>query len=75
MELFYNRNENVQPFRGIKRGETFFDSENQVHAMKIVSCEDDDGCINAINLEDGEGLFYEDDEEVIATKARVEIFA
>lgn len=75
MYLFDKRKENTQPFKGIKRGETFFDPENEIHAMKIISCEDDDGCVNAINLENGEGLFYEDNEEVIATKARVEIYA
>ena len=75
MYLFDKRKENTQPFRSIKIGETFFDSENKIHAMKILFCEDDDGCVNAINLESGEGLFYEDNEEIIATKAKVEIFA
>ena len=75
MYLFDKRKENTQPFKGIKMGETFFDSENEIHAMKIVSCEEDDGCINAINLETGEGLFYGDNDEVVVTKARVEIYA
>ena len=75
MSLFDKRKENTQPFRGIKIGETFFDTDNEYHAMKIISCENDDGCVNAINLETGEGLFYEDNEEVVATKARVEIYA
>ena len=50
-------------------------AENEYHVMKIISCEDEEGCVNAINLETGEGLFYEDDEEIVATKARVEIYA
>ena len=75
MYLFDKRKENTQPFRGIKIGETFFDTNNEYHAIKIVPCESDGGSINAINLETGEGLFYYDEEEIVATKARVEIYA
>ena len=75
MYLFDKREKDPQPFGGIKIGETFFDANKEYHAMKIISCEDEEGCVNAINLETGEGLFYEDAEKVVATKARVEIYA
>ena len=75
MYLFDKRKEQTVPYKAIKLGETFYDSENDIHAMKIVSCEDEDGCVNAINLQEGSGLYYEDNEEVVATKARVEIYA
>ena len=75
MYLFDKREEQTVPYKAIKIGETFYESENDIHAMKITPCEDEDGCVNAINLQSGTGLYYEDDEEVVATKARVEIYA
>ena len=56
MYLFDKRKEQTVPYKAIKLGETFYDSENDIHAMKISSCEDDDGCVNAINLQEGTGL-------------------
>ena len=75
MYLFDKRKEQTVPYNAIKIGETFYDSENDIHAMKIISCEDEDGCVNAIDLQSGGGLYYEDNDEVVATKARVEIYA
>lgn len=75
MYLFDKRKEQTVPYKAIKIGETFYDIEKEAHAMKIASCEDEEGCINAIDLETGGGLFYEDNEEVVPTKARVEIYA
>ena len=70
-----NRKEKTVPYGQIKIGDTFFDVENEIHAMKIIDCEDSEGCVNAINLQEGNGLYYEDDEEVVAIKARIEIYA
>lgn len=75
MYLFDKRKEQTVPYNAIKVGETFYDSENDFHAMKIFLFENGKDCANAINLETGEGLFYEDHDAVVATKARVEIYA
>ena len=75
MYLFDKREEQTVPYETIKIGETFYDSENDTHAMRISSCEDADGYINAVDLQRGTGLYYEDAEKVVATKARVEIYA
>ena len=75
MHLIDNRKEHTIPFKTIKIGETFYDSENDIHAMRISACEDAHGHINATDLQRGTTLYYEDDEGVIATKARIEVYA
>jgi hypothetical protein len=42
--------------------------------MRIADCEDTDGCVNAVDLQTGSPLFYED-EEVEPIKGRIEFFA
>ena len=69
-----NRKNKTVPFKNIKVGDTFFDSENENYAMRIVDCEDADGCVNAVDLETGSLLFYEN-EEVESIKGRIEFFA
>ena len=76
MYLFDKRKEQTVPYNAIKIGETFYDSENDFHAMKTFSFQYDiEARANAINLETGEGLFYEAHDAVVATRARVEIYA
>jgi hypothetical protein len=74
MQVYDNRKIKTVPFKSIAVGDTFFDSENENYAMRIVDCEDTDGCVNAVDLQTGRLLFYED-EEVEPIKGRIEFFA
>jgi hypothetical protein len=74
MQVYDNRKTKTVPFKSIKIGDTFFDSENENYAMRIVDCEDEEGCVNAVDLETGSLLFYES-EEVEPIKGRIEFFA
>ena len=74
MILRDNRKEKTTRFCEIKRGETFYDPYENIHAMKIPSCTDEGGDCNAVALSNGALLCYECEDQVIATKARVEIY-
>ena len=74
MILRDNRKEKTIRFGEIKCGETFYDPYEDIHAMKIPSCTDEDGDCNAVALSNGALLYYECEDQVIATKARVEIY-
>ena len=76
MLIHDNRKEKTTNFGNIKCGETFYDSYEDIHAMKIQMCTDDeeDMKCNAVTLSNGFLLFYEDEEQVTATKARIEIY-
>lgn len=74
MQVYDNRKTKTVTFKSIKIGDTFFDSENKNYAMRIVDCKDADGCVNAVDLQTGSLLFYED-EEVDPIKGRIEFFA
>lgn len=69
-----NRKEKTTQFGYIKCGETFYDSYEDVHAMKIPSCTDEDGDCNAVALSNGALLYYECEDQVVVTKARIEIY-
>ena len=74
MNLRDNRKEKTTRFCEIKHGETFYDPYENIHAMKIPSCTDEDGDCNAVAFSNGALLCYECEDQVIATKARVEIY-
>lgn len=74
MQVYDNRKTKTVPFKGLAVGDTFFDPENENYAMRIDDCEDTDGCVNAVDLQTGGLLFYED-EEVERIKGRIEFFA
>lgn len=74
MQVYDNRKTKMVPFKSIKVGDTFFDFENENYAMRIVDCEDTEGSVNAVDLQTGSLLFYED-EEVEPIKGRIEFFA
>jgi hypothetical protein len=74
MQVYDNRKIKTVPFKAIKVGDTFFDSENEIYAMRILDCEDTEGCVNAVDLQSGGLLFYEN-EEVEPIKGRIEFFA
>ena len=74
MQVYDNRKAKTVPFKSLAVGDTFFDSENEIYAMQIFACEDSEGCVNAVDLQTGGLLFYED-EEVEPVKGRIEFFA
>lgn len=74
MILHDNRKEKTTYFGDIKCGETFYDPYEDTHAMKIPSCTDEDGDCNAVALSNGALLYYDCEDQVIATKARVELY-
>lgn len=74
MRVCDNRKTKTVSFKSIEIGDTFFDPENKNYAMRIVDCEDTAGCANAVDLQTGSLLFYED-EEVESIKGRIEFFA
>jgi hypothetical protein len=74
MQVYDNRKTKTVPFKSLAVGDTFFDFENENYAMRIPYCEDADGCVNAVDLQTGSLLFYED-EEVEPIKGRIEFFA
>lgn len=75
MQVYDNRKAKTVPFKSIKVGDTFFEAENEIYGMRITDCTDEDGDTNAVNLQTGRSLFYEDDEEVEPIKGRIEFFA
>lgn len=77
MTIYDIRKERTTNFGDIKCGETFYDSYEDIHAMKIQTCVDDEEEMkcNAVALENGLLLSYEDEEQVVSTKARIEIYA
>ena len=74
MQVCDNRKNKTVPFKSVKVGDTFFDAENGIYGMRIVECEDEDGCVNAVDLQTGSLFFYADDEEVEPIKGRIEFF-
>ena len=76
MIIHDNRKERTTNFGDIKCGETFYDSYEDIHAMKIQTCvdEEEEMRCNAVALANGILLSYEDEEQVVPTKARIEIY-
>lgn len=75
MQVCDNRKNKTVPFKNIKIGDTFFDSENETYAMRIENYENyENGCVNAVDLQTGNLLYYED-EEVEPTRGRIEFYA
>jgi hypothetical protein len=74
MTVYDNRAEKTISFGYIKCGETFYDPCEEIHAMRIPSCTDEDGDCNAVALSNGVLLCYECEDQVVLTKARIEIY-
>lgn len=74
MQVYDNRKNKTVPFKNIAVGDTFFDPESEIYAMRIFDCEDEEGCVNAVDLQTGGPLCYED-EEVEPVKGRIEFYA
>lgn len=74
MLIHDNRKEKTTNFGYLKCGETFYDPYEDIHAMKIPSCTDEEGECNAVALANGALLCYEAEDQMIFTKARIEIY-
>lgn len=68
------RKEKTTNFGFLKCGESFYDPYEEIHAMKILPCTDEDGDCNAVALSNGALLCYEAEAPVVFTKARIEIY-
>lgn len=71
-----NRKEKTTNFGYVKCGETFYDPYEDTHAMKISTCvnETESMKYNAVALSNGFLLYYEAEDQVVGTKARIEIY-
>jgi len=63
-------------FENICEGEMFYDPENEMFCMRIQECQW--GCggesANAVDLADGQLVSYEERDEVVNVKGKVEIY-
>lgn len=73
MQVYDNRKNKTVPFKGLRVGDTFFDPIEEFYAMRITDCESEDGCVNAVDLQTGNTLFYEN-EEVEPIRGRIEFY-
>lgn len=62
-------------FKDLQIGSAFYDAEEEIYAIRIADCEDNDGCVNVVSLETGNLYFYDDNYEVTPIKARIEVYA
>lgn len=69
-----NRKEKTTNFGYLKCGDTFYDSYEDIHAIKVSSCTNEDGECNAVDLSSGVLFCYGAEYQVVPTKARIEIY-
>lgn len=76
MNIVDNRKERTVKFANVRCGEMFYDPENEMFCMRIQECQWDDGneVANVIDVADGQLMFYEQYEDVISVKGRIEIY-
>lgn len=76
MNVIDNRKEHTVKFADVRCGEMFYDPENEMFCMRIQECQWDDGneVANVIDVADGQLMFYEQYEEVVSVKGRIEIY-
>lgn len=76
MHIYDGRHPKTTYFENIDEGEMFYDPENEMFCMRIQECQWDDGNepSNAVDLADGQLLFYEQRDEVVNVKGKVEIY-
>lgn len=75
MKVYDTRKPITTNFKYIDIGCAFFDDKEEIYAIRIANCEDNDGCVNAVCLETGNLYFYDDDYEVAPIKAKIEVYA
>jgi hypothetical protein len=76
MEVIDRRKPKVAHFEDVYEGEMFFDPDNEMFCMRIQECFWDNGeePANAIDLADGQLVFYEKTDEIVKVRGRVDIF-
>jgi hypothetical protein len=76
MEVIDRRKPKVSHFADVRVGEMFFDPEDEMFCLRIQECVWDNGeePANAIDLADGQLVFYENTNEVVKVRGRVDIF-
>lgn len=76
MIVIDSREEHTIYFENICEGEMFYDPENEMFCLRIQECWWDNGeePANAVDLADGQLVFYEKQDEVVNVKGKVEIY-
>lgn len=76
MIVIDSRKERTIKFENVKCGEMFYDPENEMFCLRIQECSWYNGeePANAVDLADGQLVFYEKQDDVISVKGRVEIY-
>lgn len=73
MKVAEVNNERMESFADVKRGESFMDKQGGLF-MKITPTCDAEDADNAVNLKEGYGCMFMDEEEVKSVDARVVVF-
>jgi hypothetical protein len=75
MIVIDRRKEHTIRFENITCGEMFYDSENEMFCLRIQECWWDNGeePANAVDVADGQLVFYEPHDEVTLVKGRIDI--
>ena len=76
MEIIDRRKPKSNRFEEVREGEMFYDPENEMFCLRIQECFWDNGeePANAVDLADGQLVFFEKTDEIIKVRGRVEIF-
>jgi hypothetical protein len=76
MEVIDRRKPKVSHFADVREGEMFFDPENEMFCLRIQECVWDTGEVpaNAVDLADGQLVFYENQNEIVKVRGRVDIY-
>lgn len=76
MEIIDRRKPKVTHFEDVCEGEMFFDLENEMFCLRIQECFWDNGeePANAVDLADGQLVFFDKMDEVVKVRGRVDIF-
>lgn len=76
MIVIDSRKEHTTYFENIREGEMFYDPENEMFCMRIQECWCDNGeePANAVDLADGQLMFYEKQDDVISVRGKVEVY-
>ena len=76
MEVIDRRMPKVTHFEDVGEGEIFFDRGNEMFCLRIQECFWDNGeeSANAVDLANGQLVFYGKMDEVVKVRGRVDIF-
>lgn len=76
MKVIDSRKERIIKFENVKCGEMFHDPVNGMFCLRTQECRWNNGKepVNAVDIADGQMVFYKPNEDVVPVKGRVEIY-